>query len=365
MGEDQNMLESEIPGTLSLLGAGIRGLANYASSQGQRPVEQVAGDMGALFQGLQAEFERLRRENEVLRRGAEEETDEGSRPAGLEIRGLRIHQDWTREAQGGDGQGRNDIEVGFVESGSLSWLFNGRALQLQQGTLYAFWAIRPHQVARVAPGTMVHGLSIPLHSFVAAMLPTGLSKALLSGQFVQETASDEAFADGKAFRAWGRELSSSDPDRRRAVLREVEARLYRLASHLRPSGSPLDTEPTVEVPVKWSQLEKFARIAEYISLNFKDPISVPDIARAVGLRPSAATKLFKRCSGINLVQYLIQQRISWARRLLTCSGLKVPEIVEASGFRSVSRFYAVHKKIYGMSPMEFRARELGRTRNRE
>jgi AraC-like DNA-binding protein len=361
------MVKSEIPGKFSLLSAGIRGFANFASLQGDPKVKLVAGDMGVVFQGIQAEFDRLRRENEMLRKGAvtgEDEPLAGIRPslgASLEVRGLRIHHDLTRWDKGPAGPGRNDIEIGFVESGGLVWLFNGRSLAVRPGTLYAFWAIRPHQVAEVVPGTVVHGLSIPLYSFVAAMLPTGLSKALLEGQFVTETDCDEVFADGKAFNTWGRELGSSDPDRRRAVLREIEARLYRLASRLRPEGG---SPGSAQAPVRWTQLERFAKIAEYVSLNFRNPITVPDIARAVGLRSSSATKLFKRCSGVNLVQYLIQQRISCARRLLTCSGLKIPEIVEASGFRSVSRFYAVHKKIYGMSPMEFRALELGQAKAR-
>jgi AraC-like DNA-binding protein len=362
------MISTEMESKFKLVAAGLRGLANLASTQGDVKVELVADDMHSMFRGIRSEFERLRQENGQLRKGRLG-SDRFKGPASvdlgacLEIEGLQVHQGLGRWAQDSGLCSRNEIEIGLVEAGQMTWHFNGQPQNVQAGTLYAFWAIRHHQVGEVAAGTVVHSLSIPLHSFVAWMMPGRLSKTLLGGAFILEVGGQDLFADGATFATWSEELKSDDPDRRRAVLREMEARLYRLASHLWPQNEGEVPATALEAPVKWAHLEKVARIAEHVSLHFKEPLSVPDIAKAVGLQSTTATKLFKRSCGINLVQYLIQQRLSYARQLLSYSGLKVPEIVAASGYGSVSRFYASHKKLYGMTPMEFRARELGRKKN--
>ncbi len=101
--------------------------------------------------------------------------------------------------------------------------------------------------------------------------------------------------------------------------------------------------------------QKISQIADYVSRHFSEPLTVPDIAKAVNMHPTSATKMFKKICGINLIHYLTQHRILHAQRLLMTSDLKILDIALASGYRSASRFYAAYKKFCGMSPQRFRA----------
>ena len=280
----------------------------------------------------------------------------------IRVHEWQIAQGLTQwQAQSGPQSG-HEIEIGLVEQGGITWLFGGQCHRVEEGSLFAYWAIHPHPVLAIEPKTRVQCLRVPLSSFIGWITAGSLAKALLGGQFLNRAGGREIFAASEELRAWGQELQAEDFDRRRAALLEIEARFCRLASRLggeAGSGGPL------KAALRQKQLGQMVKIAEYISQNFKDPISIPDIAQVVGLHPAFASRLFKRFFGVNLVRYLGQQRIHHARQLLLRSGLKVSEIAKTSGYRSVSHFYASHKSLYGMSPLEYRSSESGPKRRQE
>ena len=58
---------------------------------------------------------------------------------------------------------------------------------------------------------------------------------------------------------------------------------------------------------------------------------------------------------MTLREYLTQQRLSQAQRLLATTDSKVVDVAFASGFGSVSQFYDVFTRYCGQSPNHFRA----------
>ena len=80
------------------------------------------------------------------------------------------------------------------------------------------------------------------------------------------------------------------------------------------------------------------------------------MGHAVGLHPNYAMGLFKRTFGITLNQYLTQQRISHAQRLLVTTEMLVTDVALSSGFTSISRFNAAFQNACGCSPREYRGR---------
>ena len=55
------------------------------------------------------------------------------------------------------------------------------------------------------------------------------------------------------------------------------------------------------------------------------------------------------------MDYITNQRISYARELLTNTGLSVEDISYDSGYKDPTYFCRIFKKVTGMSPSEYRA----------
>lgn len=247
----------------------------------------------------------------------------------------------------------NEIEVMLLEQGSGVWLMGGDVVTLKPGSLVVFWAIRPHQIVKSSPRTVINWLNIPLTVFIEWQLPENLSKVLLGGHLVIEPDKTWFQFDKRSFDNWHRDLKSSDRDRQKLALLEIEARMGRLAVEM-PAENGEKIRAFNPGLLNHHYFGKISQIADYVSKNFTEPLTVADIAKNIGMHPTSATKLFKKICGMNLMHYLTQHRIFHAQRLLSSTDLKILDVALESGYQSASRFYAAFKEFCGVSPQEFR-----------
>lgn len=63
---------------------------------------------------------------------------------------------------------------------------------------------------------------------------------------------------------------------------------------------------------------------------------------------------FKKKMGITMTEYFNNQKISWAKNLLTTTSLSIEKICEKIGFNNLSHFYDLFKKQYGVTPTKIR-----------
>ena len=137
---------------------------------------------------------------------------------------------------------------------------------------------------------------------------------------------------------------------------EVESRVWRLAlpsSPIHPSvvsGTQGETQHGIA-------LQKIGRMAAYVADHYTEPLRLEQVAREVRLRPDYATTLFKKVSGLSVMDYVTQHRISHAKRLLLTTNDKVLDIALQAGFGSSSRFYEAFAEACRQSPREYR--EMG------
>lgn len=244
-----------------------------------------------------------------------------------------------------------EVEINLVVAGEMTYLFGGARTVLGPGRLAAFWAAIPHRVIHLAPGTRFHCVHLPLFQFLRWQLPGGLTSRLLGGEMVREPGLDGAAADRLLFERWRRDLAPPSPEARRIVHLELEARLCRLARGQAGAPAPLLAAPLLDDRA----IRKVEGMAGFIGERYADAISAADVARSVGLHPKYATTLFRRHCGMTLGDYLTQQRLSQAQRLLVTTDTKIIDIAFASGFGSVSRFYEVFTRACGQSPRAYRA----------
>jgi AraC-like DNA-binding protein len=271
-----------------------------------------------------------------------------------EVNGLRS----LYETRQGEPQQRphshNEIEVMLIEKGEGVWLMGGKLVTFQPGQLFAFWAIRPHQLVKCSKPLSVHWFTIPLTAYIEWQLPEHFNKQLLSGEvFVEPDASLREF-DLRNFRNWHADLKSSDPGRQKMLLLELEARLRRLALSYQHAKAPKRANVLAAGLVNHHYFDKVSQIADYVSKNFAEPMAVVDIAKHIGMHPASATKLFKRICGMSLMNYITQHRIFHAQRLLFTTDMKIIDVALESGYQSASRFYAAFKEVCGVSPQEYR-----------
>jgi len=106
---------------------------------------------------------------------------------------------------------------------------------------------------------------------------------------------------------------------------------------------------------------KVQEIIDYINENYSSDISLTDISKKFYLSSSYLSKIFKKTTGFNLIEYLNSVRIREARRILCETGHKIIDVADEAGFSSISQFGRVFKAQTGLSPLQYRqASGLGR-----
>lgn len=247
----------------------------------------------------------------------------------------------------------NEIELNFLESGSVTYLLGGSKTVVEAGRLSAFWAAIPHQIIAFGPGTSYFVVTIPLQWFLQWRLPEQFVQPLLQGRLVSEATPEHAAADAQRFALWEDDLEARNPALEQPVLLEMQARLLRLAQRL--PAQPVRSGRRVRLAtVSGSGLNKVERMACFIAQNYTERLTVRQIGEGVGLHPNYAMNLFQKTFGTTLIAYLTQHRISHAQRLLATTEQTITEAAFGSGFQSISRFNDAFRRACGCSPREYR-----------
>ncbi len=270
----------------------------------------------------------------------------------IDTASLGLATDWFRPGLMQRPHRHNEVEINFLEAGSLTYLFGGTRTRIAAGQLALFWATIPHQVVQVEESTILHWLTIPFATFLRWQLPDMLTQRIIRGNFALETSQPSSQTHQQRFRQWYNDLQHSTPELLKIVALEVEASLRRLALR---GAEALDQPENTTVMLPISELSSVERIASFIADHYTEPLPIAQIARAVNLHPNYAMSLFHKSFAISIVDYITQYRIAHAQRLLITTNLNVSQIAIESGFGSVSRFYTAFKAACAQSPGEYRA----------
>lgn len=92
----------------------------------------------------------------------------------------------------------------------------------------------------------------------------------------------------------------------------------------------------------------------YIESNLYQNISVTDVAEHIGINPEYLTRLFRKKTGFNVKEYIVNEKIESAKHLLRSTDLPVTIVSSQVGYGSYSNFTHAFKQHVGVTPMEYR-----------
>ncbi len=98
------------------------------------------------------------------------------------------------------------------------------------------------------------------------------------------------------------------------------------------------------------------KVLEYIGENYTDEISLNDMAALVGLSPAYFSKYFKNITGTSFYNYLNGIRLEHAIKDMLTRNLSVTDTAFENGFPNVKSFISMCKKVYGVTPAQYKKR---------
>jgi AraC-like DNA-binding protein len=248
----------------------------------------------------------------------------------------------------------DEIEVNFLDRGTLTYLMGGQRITIQARRVSAFWAAVPHQIVAYENVNYYYVVTVPFGWVLQWGLPEELMLALTQGQIVADNSGSRAALDRQLFEQWHDDVEGRRNTNHEIVVLELRARLLRLAdSVVHEYHAPVASGANAVSRLQ-TNLEKAESMACFVARNYTSRIQVKDIASCVGLHPDYAATVFRKTFGTTLNVLITRHRIAHAQRQLVTTDERVVDIAHDSGFDSLSRFNRAFKQIAGVTPRQYR-----------
>lgn len=131
----------------------------------------------------------------------------------------------------------------------------------------------------------------------------------------------------------------------------LKSELLRLIWILEESGEILFEKNGME-----GETEAIRPALEYMAQNFREDITVEQLAKLVHLSNSHFMRCFRKAVGIGAIEHLTQLRIQAACEALGDGDEQIADIAFACGYSNLSNFNRQFLKRVGCSPKEYRKR---------
>ena len=248
----------------------------------------------------------------------------------------------------------DEIEINFLDKGSLTYLIGGQRVTVDARRVNAFWAAVPHQIVAFHNVNYYYVVTVPFGWVLQWGLPERLMLALTQGQIVAETDASRGALDRQLFEQWHEDVEGRRNTNREIVVLELHARLLRLSDSVVDVPHTPPAAGNNACPLQQTNLEKAETMACFVARNYTSRIQVKDIAACVDLHPDYAATLFRKTFGTTLNVLITCHRVAHAQRQLVTTEERVVHIAHDSGFDSLSRFNRAFKQIAGVTPREYR-----------
>ncbi len=112
-------------------------------------------------------------------------------------------------------------------------------------------------------------------------------------------------------------------------------------------------ENGVQIEKNNKSIIKLKKVLTYIRESFKEPITLPEMAKVCNMSPKYFCAFFRKMTKKSPVEYLTAYRIEKACRLLLETDLTVTEVAYSCGFGDLGYFIKTFKKHTGKTPGKY------------
>jgi AraC family transcriptional regulator len=99
-------------------------------------------------------------------------------------------------------------------------------------------------------------------------------------------------------------------------------------------------------------------VIDFVRSRISEDISLADMAAVAGLSTTHFSHIFKKSVAQSPHQFLLHQRVQYAKELLSSSDLRVLDISLACGFKTQQHFARIFRKTCGLTPTEYQRLKL-------
>lgn len=259
---------------------------------------------------------------------------------------------FTGKPDPGLGHRHNEVELAVFEHGGIVALYGGQQVTVPPDRLVVFWGAMPHRALRLEGPTVGYGVRVPLPWVLRWKLPEAVVRRLLNLDVIVAPSREHSGSDLAWVKQWVRLVEGRHPESQEIVLLEVHARLLRLAIALE-AKRPGSAREVAATPVSGG-FGLFERILQLVSERYQEPIHIPEIAQALRISRNHVMRQFRKITGMSVLEYITQRRVSCAQRLLATTDMKTLDVAYESGFNSPARFYRCFGRLVGQSPAQYR-----------
>lgn len=284
---------------------------------------------------------------------------EEKRPPYATLRSLGVGvEHFPRYQEIGDMHLHEFVEMNVIVSGRGRQRIEDQWYEMQRGRLSVIHYDQAHAMIGDARGLEIINVYLDPGVFPLPNLPDRLRRVLpmivpLHREFRHQRNRLISFA-------------LQDPETPIALLRILERELrcrpvgYRQAvrhymalffieccrQYLSAGGSETATEISISPGVE--------RLRRHLNTHFMEAVTLDALADLAGYSPAHLCRMFKRCTGRSVFDYIKQRRIERAMVLLRSTREKVLAVAFESGFGDVSHFNRTFRKMVGVSPGVYR-----------
>ncbi len=137
---------------------------------------------------------------------------------------------------------------------------------------------------------------------------------------------------------------------------DITQRLNPHVDQIDPAASRPIPDPGLNTGEQGRAILKAIR---YVDEHLETGLNLADVARAAGMSKYHFCRRFKAATGLYFREYLARRRITKAKELLQDASRSVTDVLHEVGFKDMTHFGRVFKRIEGQLPSEFRRRGSG------
>jgi AraC family transcriptional regulator len=102
------------------------------------------------------------------------------------------------------------------------------------------------------------------------------------------------------------------------------------------------------------QIRQLRKVEDHVREHVAEDLSVKGLAELVELSPFHFSRVFKKTTGMSLLQFVTRERITRAQQLMRETSRSIIDVALEVGYTSPSHFTKVFRRVTAVAPNEFR-----------